>query len=297
MAEIAGRLAEYAAAMHLGQLVRSLLYAVAIYTAFVIVVFGLEQRAGGAPGRYATRHFINDIAYTLFYRGGFFSIFVLAGITNALDTRTSFLHLKLLHGLPWPLGLALFWVGADFLFYWLHRLQHSNRFLWAFHSVHHSQTQMTLLTAWRRHPLEILLANVLINIGVFHLVLGVPTRAWMPLGAAMTCLQALQHSQLDWRYGPAGRWVVSPHFHAFHHSVDRHQSEAKFGLMFSCWDYLFGTAVDAPERPARYGADGIEFHESLVNQFMTPFRLAWRWRRAAPASPQASAPHPSAPPT
>ena len=280
MADLSGGLVQIAEVVHLDQLARSLLYALAIYTAFTLAVFALEQRAHAGRTRYATRHFINDIVYTLFYRGGFFSILVLAGITNALDAHAGFLRLNLLHGLPWPAGLVLFWVGGDFLLYWWHRLQHANRYLWAFHSVHHSQSEMTLLTAWRRHPFEMLLTNLVVFIGVFHVLLGVPTRDWMPLAAAMACLQGLQHSQLDWRYGPIGRLVVSPHFHAFHHSVERRHADANFGMMFSCWDYLFGTAVEAPSRPERYGVEGIDFHESLASQFVTPFRLAWRWRHS-----------------
>lgn len=278
MADLVRKLAELAALVHLDQLAKSTLYAVVVYSAFAVVVYVLELRAQITPARYRTRHFLNDIVYTLVYRGGFFDIFVLAAVTNALDARIGFLQLNLLRGVPWPVGLALFWIGGDFLGYWWHRLQHGSRVLWAFHSVHHSQSQMTLLTAWRRHPFELLLANLVVFFGVFHLLLGVPTRGWMPLGAAMTSLQLLQHSQLDWRYGPLHRVVVSPHFHAFHHSTERRHADANFGLMFSCWDFLFGTAVVEPERPARYGVDEVDFQESLASQFVTPFRLAWRWR-------------------
>ena len=112
VAELQRWVTEVAQLIHLDQLARSLLYALAVYAGFVLAVFALEQRVQAAPGRYATRHFINDIVYTLFYRGGFFSIFVLAGITNALDTRAGFLRLNLLGGLPWPVGLALFWIGG-----------------------------------------------------------------------------------------------------------------------------------------------------------------------------------------
>ncbi len=294
------RLAELAELIHLVTLAKSMANALVVYGGFVVVVYLLERRAGTDVARYRSRNFANDVLYMFLYRGGFFSIFVLAAIVNALDTHVGFLRLKLLSGLPWPLGLALFWIGGDFLLYWWHRLQHSSRFLWAFHSVHHSQSELTVLSSWRRHPFEMMATDLFIFIGVFQMLLGVPTRGWLPLGVAVTCLQALQHSQLDWRYGRLGRLVVSPHFHAFHHSVDRHQSDANFGLMFSCWDYLFGTAVDAPARPARYGVADIEFHESLINQFMTPIRLAWRWRRGAevasapPAAPNTESPAPLA---
>ena len=100
----------------------------------------------------------------------------------------------------------------------------------------------------------------------------------MPLAAGWPASRRCSTPSWTGGYGPIGRWVVSPHFHAFHHSVDRRHTNANFGIMFSCWDYLFGTAVTELERPARYGVDGIDFHESLASQFLTPFRLAWRWR-------------------
>ena len=40
---------------------------------------------------------------------------------------------------------------ADFIGYWSHRLRHSNRYLWAFHTIHHSQTMLTVVTNYRFH--------------------------------------------------------------------------------------------------------------------------------------------------
>jgi sterol desaturase/sphingolipid hydroxylase (fatty acid hydroxylase superfamily) len=254
-----------------------------IYSGFFLVVLVAERRAGADVRRYWSRNFANDVAYTLFYKGGIFNVVLLAATTNALELHLGAIRLGLMKDLAWPVGLAVFWVGGDFAMYWWHRLQHANRFLWALHSVHHSQTQLNLFTAWRRHPLENLILTVLIFFGFFHLVLGVPTRGWMPLAAAITSLTAIQHAQLDWRFGILHRVVVSPRFHAFHHSTDPAHANANYGFLFSAWDYLFGTAVAEQPRPRRFGIVGIDFHESLLEQLVTPFRLAWRWRHAAPA--------------
>jgi sterol desaturase/sphingolipid hydroxylase (fatty acid hydroxylase superfamily) len=286
-------LAEFVALVHLGQLAKSTALAFLVYSAFLLAVYLLEARGGADPARYRTRHFANDVIYTLFYKGGFFNVLVLAAATNALEPHLGFLRLNLLGGLPWPVGLALFWVVGDFVTYWWHRLQHGNRFLWAFHSVHHSQEQMTLFTASRRHPLEALSMVILLYFGIFNLVLGIPTRGWMPLAAAITCILSLQHAQLDWRYGRFGRLLVSPRFHAFHHSTDPRHANANFGTVFSCWDYLFGTAVAEQPLPTRYGVDGLGMGESWRSQLLLPFQLLWRWRRrpvptARPATPPAA---------
>jgi sterol desaturase/sphingolipid hydroxylase (fatty acid hydroxylase superfamily) len=205
---------------------------------------------------------------------------MLVAVTDALEPRLDFMRFQLMKDVPWQIGLAVFWVVGDFAMYWWHRLQHANRFLWALHSVHHSQRQLNLFTAWRRHPLENLILTVLIFFGIFHLVLGVPTQGWMPLAVVITSLTAIQHAQLDWRFGPLQRIVVSPWFHSFHHSTDAAHANSNFGFLFSAWDHLFGTAVPEQPRPLRYGVDGIDYHESLVSQLVKPFQLMWRWRRA-----------------
>jgi sterol desaturase/sphingolipid hydroxylase (fatty acid hydroxylase superfamily) len=78
--------------------------------------------------------------------------------------------------------------------------------------------------------------------------------------------------------------LVAP-AHAFHHSSPEH-ANANFGFLFSCWDYLFGTAVPEQGRPTSFGVEGTEVRETIASQLFTPFRLLWKWRRQpAPASP------------
>ncbi len=276
--------------LHLGPLARSAVWAVAVYGAFSSVVFLIERRQGRDLARYRTRNFANDVLYTLFYKASFYKVLVLAAVTNLVDSRFPGLKLGLLAGMSWPVGLAVFWIGGDFLTYWWHRWQHSNRFLWALHSVHHSQEQLTLLSASRRHPLENLSMDVLIYFVGFHLLLGVPTQGWAPLLVGVTSFAAIQHAQLDWRLGPFERVLAGPHFHAFHHSADATHANANFAFLFSFWDHLFGTAVDAPQRPTRYGVPDIDFGESLTRQLLLPFALMWRWRRGPVATPTPASP-------
>jgi len=278
-------LRELARVVEMVPLGRSIAQAVMVYAAFFLVVVLAERRAGADTARYRSRHFANDVVYTLFYKGGFYNVLLLAAATNALGPWLDVVRLDLLRGLPWYVGLAIFWIGGDFVMYWWHRFQHANRYMWALHSVHHSQVHLNLFTASRRHPVENLMLDVLIFVGLFHTVLGIPTRGWMPLAVAITCVTAIQHADLDWRFGPLYRLIVSPRFHAFHHSADPAHANANYGFLLSTWDYLFGTAVPEQARPRRYGVDGVDFHESLVRQLADPFRLMWRWSRRPTAPP------------
>jgi sterol desaturase/sphingolipid hydroxylase (fatty acid hydroxylase superfamily) len=284
------RLADFAALIHLVQLAKSTAYGILVYTAFLGAVFILEGRAGADPARYRTRNFANDVVYTLFYKGGYYNILLLAALTNVLEPKLGFLQFNLLRAWPWQIGLAVFWVAGDFVTYWWHRWQHSNRVLWAFHSIHHSQEQMTLFTASRRHPLENLSMDVLLYFVLFHLLLGVPTQSWMPLGVFVTCISAVQHAQLDWRFGPLYRVLVSPRFHAYHHSVEPDHANANYGFLFSFWDYLFGTAVAEQPRPTRFGVDGLDMGERLTTHLVNPFRLLWGSASAEVPAPPAPAP-------
>jgi sterol desaturase/sphingolipid hydroxylase (fatty acid hydroxylase superfamily) len=125
-------------------------------------------------------------------------------------------------------------------------------------------------------------------------VLGIQTRQWLPLTVIMTGLQALQHAELDWRYGWFERLVVSPAFHAIHHSPDPRHYTRNFGQMFSLWDFLFGTALE-DARPARYGVAGLDMAERVPDQLAAPFRYLWRGY-TTPPTPTAQAPDDAAAP-
>jgi len=269
--------------LRLWELLRSSAGAMACLLPLVALVYLVERRAGSDLARYRTMNFVNDALYSLFYWGGFYNVFVFAALANLLGGRLDFLKLGLLSGWPWLVQLGLFWVLGDFLLYWWHRLQHRWQFLWAFHSVHHSQTVLTSLTGYRRHPFEKLLTDFVVFFGVVQLVLGIQTRQWLPLSVLMTAFQVLQHADLDWRYGPLERLMVSPAFHAIHHSTDERHYNRNFGQMMSLWDFLFGTALE-DARPARYGVDGLDMPERIPHQIAAPVRYLWRGFTVPPDS-------------
>jgi sterol desaturase/sphingolipid hydroxylase (fatty acid hydroxylase superfamily) len=261
--------------LHFWELVRSAARAILYLLPFLSAVYVCERRAGADRARYWTKHFLNDALYTLFYWSGFYNVLIFAALANLAEPRLDFLKLNLLAGLSWPLQLACWWVIGDFLTYWLHRLQHRWGFLWAFHSVHHTQERLNTFTAYRRHPIEKLITDFVVFFGIIQLLLGIATRQWLPLTVIMTGFQVLQHAELDWRYGPLERLFVSPAFHAVHHSTDAQYYTKNFGQMLSLWDFLFGTAVETT-RPSRYGVDGLDMAESLPAQVVAPFRYLWR---------------------
>lgn len=169
-----------------------------------------------------------------------------------------------------PIARGTLWfLVADLTAYWVHRLQHVSRFVWAFHSTHHAQEQLNFATTTRFHPVDHFLSNA--NFFLV-LMLGASPLNWLPIYLTMDFIATTQHSQIKWRFGPLSRIFVTPRFHSFHHSVDPRHHNKNFGAFLSIWDHMFGTAVDAPEQPVEYGLPDVKM-PTLLSTFVVPFRL------------------------
>ena len=239
-------------------------------SALLALFWSLEYFTGTQRSIYRSKVFIQDVVYALFYHGGFFTILIWAGVANALDSGLGILKIGVLAAWPAPVHWALYWIMGDFIHYWVHRLEHAWAPLWAIHSVHHSQEEMTFISTYRFHPLEQLLQNLVMVVPL--LIIGVPTVSWLPLTVGLTLFDAAQHSALDWTYGRGYRVLVSPRFHALHHSTDPRQYNGNYSKILSVWDYLFGTAIQ-DARPVRIGVDGLPVPRTIGAQLLAPFRM------------------------
>jgi sterol desaturase/sphingolipid hydroxylase (fatty acid hydroxylase superfamily) len=249
---------------------------------FLVIVF-FEAISRASLKRYMSRNFLNDLLYGLFYRGGAYTLFVYEPFFNSLRPKLAIIDLHLLGGIPSYWSLPIYFLVTDLLGYWIHRLQHT-RFFWPFHSVHHSQETLTFVTFYRFHFVEEFFANAAAIIPL--LLLGAPPKVWLPISFLQWFLQAIQHSELNWRMGPLYRAIAGPVFHSIHHSPDPKYFNKNFGMAFSFWDFLFGTAVDAPDRCRNYGVAGLNMPETILGQFLMPFRMLYRQRIAAPKTQQ-----------
>jgi sterol desaturase/sphingolipid hydroxylase (fatty acid hydroxylase superfamily) len=165
---------------------------------------------------------------------------------------------------------TLYFLLADFSNYWIHRLQHASRFMWAFHSTHHAQEQLNFATTSRFHPVDHFISNTL-NFVVL-ITLGASPKSWLPLYLALESITNTLHSRITWRFGALEKVFVTPRFHSFHHSTDPHHYDKNFGGLLSIWDHMFGTAVDAPAQPAAYGLPDVKM-PTLLSTLVVPFRL------------------------
>jgi sterol desaturase/sphingolipid hydroxylase (fatty acid hydroxylase superfamily) len=254
-------------------LLRGVLSGLGALLAVFVVIFALELISGGRVKRYLTRNFRTDMLYGLFYRGGVYNALIYIPLAAGLTAILPDFDLQALRYLPQPLDFVAFWFITDAAGYWIHRWYHTSPILWHFHSVHHAQTELTFVTSFRNHVGEQLVSNVVLFVPMK--ILGFPLWYWAPIILAQSLFEALQHSDLNWRFGKLYPILVSPVFHAIHHSPDRSRHDSNYGKILSIWDYLFGT-LSTGERPQKYGLTGVEMPVSFSGTTLAPFISLWR---------------------
>lgn len=181
--------------------------------------------------------------------------------------------------------LCLFVLG-DLSRYWLHRLMHTNRWLWKFHEVHHCAESLNPLTFYRLHPVEIMLfalRNAIVAggvTGVFIFCFGARVDLFTVLGgnlfvvALFSFTGNLRHSHIRLSYG---RWLervlISPAQHQVHHQQE--SMRKNYGSILALWDWLFGSlrlTIDAKvAEKFGLGEGKRQDFDSVVKIMIRPF--------------------------
>ena len=256
-----------------------------MFVTFLFIMIVTARQRGGWRS-VLTRDIAADACWTVFYLGGFYAFFVGAPIYKVIQLVVArfapWMRASLLVNTNPVVHFALLWLSIDLIGYWWHRLVHRNAFLWQFHRVHHSQADLQPLTNYRFHFIDIALRLSLQYIPA--IVLGAPAGMFLSAAFVEIALDGLAHADVGWSYGPIGKMVMNPAFHRIHHSADVRHYDRNFGLSFTIWDRIFGTAVVTSERPAAYGVDGPMPH-SFVRQLVFPFATAARTLMRQPPKP------------
>jgi sterol desaturase/sphingolipid hydroxylase (fatty acid hydroxylase superfamily) len=160
-------------------------------------------------------------------------------------------------------------VLADLAAYWKHRLFHL-RWLWPFHAVHHSATEVDWLTNDRDHPVQLLGTYL---VGSVVLVLAGFSPEMIGLQALLRRFYSLYtHANLRWSCGPLNRIFVSPVLHRWHHAKDARLAGSNFAVVFSLFDVLFGTyCLPENEHPSAFGVADREPRDGLWAALRTPW--------------------------
>ena len=134
------------------------------------------------------------------------------------------------------------WVFAfflyDFCYYWMHRLHHEVKVLWATHVVHHHGEEFNLSTALRQTSTGFLWK------WIFYLpifIVGIPPEVFVTVAGVNLVYQFWVHTEHIPKLGWYEYVFVSPSNHRIHHAQNKHYVDANYGGVFILWDRLFGT--------------------------------------------------------
>jgi sterol desaturase/sphingolipid hydroxylase (fatty acid hydroxylase superfamily) len=230
----------------------------------LVVVTGLCERGWPAERRpVLARGHVQDACYLVLHAIAVIPLMTLLSVGAAALAGHYLPWIELRPAAHWPgwLLVPVTIVAMDGANWLAHYADHRIGALWRFHALHHSQEELSVLTSFRAHPLMHTTGFVLATIPVMVLM---PARPIAPvLITVYICIGTLQHANLRWTFGPAGRVLVSPAYHRLHHAPD--VQNANLGVVLTIWDVLAGRAR-FPGRGDGVGRTGLDGRPVPVEQ-------------------------------
>ena len=147
----------------------------------------------------------------------------------------------------WSWALAI--IAVDFTYYWMHRIEHERRILWAVHSVHHSSQEYNLTTALRLSWLESLYEWIFF---IPLLLIGFDAIQILSSLIVVVLYQTWIHTEKVGRLGWLDGIFNTPSVHRIHHATNAAYIDKNYGGILILWDRLFGTYQTETEKPV-YG--------------------------------------------
>ena len=148
--------------------------------------------------------------------------------------------------------LLLDLIGA----YFVHWAEHKVRWMWRFHLIHHTDTNVDTTTANRHHPGESVFRFVFTTMGV--IVAGTPIYIVMLYQSMSAALSQFNHANIQFPkwLDDALSWVlVTPRMHRVHHHYTLPYTDTNFGNIFAIWDRIFGTFSKMDNEKIVFGID------------------------------------------
>lgn len=236
---------------------------------FLLLTFAILELTMPEQRRKWTRATLLSGTYLLLAaKMGVYTLVITPVIRNAWVAQgLPSLHLDRTLALPLYMPLAI--LVATFTAYWSHRLMHRIPVLWNIHKVHHSVTNLNVMSAHQMHFLEYLVHSPM------HVVatLWLGTDLVAPFGVIFMAVDYLAHSNVRANLGALTYVICTPQAHRVHHSAESRHFDTNFGNTFMLWDHVFGTFhYDPAQPPTRYGISE-EVPQSFVKQQLLP--LVW----------------------
>jgi sterol desaturase/sphingolipid hydroxylase (fatty acid hydroxylase superfamily) len=168
---------------------------------------------------------------------------------------------KLIHPIIYWVALLF---AEDFMFYWMHRIDHFCRFFWAVHITHHSSEEFNLTVGFRSsvfQPLYRFMYFIPLSLVGFN-----PLDV-MFMYAATQIYGILIHTQTVGKLGFLELFLSTPSHHRVHHASNVIYLDKNMGMIFIIWDRVFGT-FEKEEETVVYGlTENIKSYHPITMVF------------------------------
>lgn len=236
-----------------------------ITTPFYIVVIGLEL---------VLSHLHRQKSYTL--KDTLQNVYLML-LNSGLDLLVRGIYIGIILSFFYDHRIAssiqnswLYWITLlffeDFMYYWLHRVDHSCRLFWATHVTHHSSPKFNLTVGFRSSVMEPL----------YRFVYFIPVAlcGFRPIDIALIYAATqiwgiLVHTERINKLGFLEYFLVTPSHHRVHHGSNPKYLDKNMGMFLIIWDKMFGSfqpELAAEEyQPIKYGLTKPLIKETPVN--------------------------------
>ena len=141
---------------------------------------------------------------------------------------------------------TLLFLGEDFLFWFLHWVDHNVRFFWAIHVTHHSSENYNFTVAIRSSVFQPLYRN-------FYFIplalAGFNALDILLMFAICNTYGFFIHTKLVKKLGFIDSFMATPSNHRVHHASNIRYLDMNMVMVLVIWDRLFGTYTREEEEP------------------------------------------------
>jgi len=160
-----------------------------------------------------------------------------------------------IHSSSFQSHAVLYWIllvlAEDFTYWFMHKMDHQVRFLWAGHIHHHSSKEFNFSVGLRSAVFE--------PIEKFFFFIPLAFIGFRPLDIVLIYVLAqgwgtFVHTKMIKKLGPLEYIFTTPSHHRVHHGSNPKYLDKNYGMFLIIWDKIFGTfEPEDPMEPVRYG--------------------------------------------
>lgn len=245
-----------------------------ITTPIFLVVIGLEWLLSLLDGvrAYTMRDTLHNFGLSLL--SGLIGLLARGLSVLILTFFFQFEVIELPHSVLYWIVLLLF---VDMMHYWLHRVSHFCRLLWAVHVNHHSSEKFNFSIGFRTGVLQPLYS--------FIFFIPIALAGFQPADIFLIysinqIWAVLTHTERVRKLGWLECLFVTPSHHRVHHASNPLYLDKNMGTVFIIWDKLFGTFQeeldDSTYQPIQYGLTHPLQDQTLPNIVFHEWRNIWK---------------------